>query len=260
MAPVPDGSPVAIAFERVSLRLPDGRALLSGLDFAIRQGETLVLLGRSGCGKSTTMRLINRLLEPTEGVVRVEGRSTMDWDPIALRRRIGYVLQEAGLFPHYTVEANVGLVPTLERWPAARIRERVHALLETVGLDPATYAGRYPHELSGGQRQRVGIARALAADAPIMLLDEPFSALDPITRRDIQLEFKALQARLGKTMVFVTHDVREAFLLADRIALLQDGKVVLLGEPAEFLASQEPEVKAFMAVLEDQPGVLGGAA
>lgn len=240
----------AIDFDHVSFRVSDGRTLLSGLGLQISSGETLVLLGRSGCGKTTTMRLINRLLDPSTGEVRIDGLPTTKWDPFKLRRRIGYVIQEAGLFPHYTIEANVALVPRLEKWSDERIKSRVKELLELVGLEYRVYATRYPHELSGGQRQRVGIARALAADPPIMLLDEPFSALDPITRRAIQLEFKSLQERLGKTMVFVTHDVREAFLLASRIGLLKDGQMAFLGRPEDFLKSEDPEAIAFVQCLE----------
>jgi osmoprotectant transport system ATP-binding protein len=241
----------AIEFQNVGFRLPSGRVLLSDLNLEIPDGETLVLLGRSGCGKTTTLKLINRLIEPTEGQVLVEGRATTEWDPIHLRRHIGYVIQEVGLFPHYTIEENIGVVPRLEGWEGDKIHARVRELLDLVGLDFERFAGRYPRELSGGQRQRVGVARALAADPPIMLLDEPFGALDPITRREIQQEFRSLQARLGKTMVFVTHDVREAFLLATRIALLKDGKVVLLGRPGDFLKSAEPEVRAFVSCLDD---------
>jgi osmoprotectant transport system ATP-binding protein len=243
--------PKAIEFQNAGFRLPGGRALLSDLNLEIPNGETVVLLGRSGCGKTTTLKLINRLIEPTEGHVLVEGAATTEWDPIRLRRHIGYVIQEVGLFPHYTIEENIGIVPRLEGWDRDKIHARVRALLDLVGLDFERFAGRYPRELSGGQRQRVGVARALAADPPIMLLDEPFGALDPITRREIQQEFRSLQSRLGKTMVFVTHDVREAFLLATRIALLKDGKIVLLGQPEDFLKSSEPEVRAFVSCLGD---------
>jgi osmoprotectant transport system ATP-binding protein len=217
----------------------------------IYQSETLVLLGRSGSGKTTTMKLINRLLDPTDGQIMVEGTATTQWDPIRLRRRIGYVIQEIGLFPHFTVEENVGLVPRLEGWDVPKVKQRVDALLLLVGLDPEQFANRYPQELSGGQRQRVGVARALAADPPIMLLDEPFGALDPITRREIQQEFQGLQRKLGKTVVFVTHDVREAFFLASRIGLLKDGKMLLLGSPADFLLSQDPEARSFTACLHE---------
>lgn len=249
--------PKAIEFHRVSFRLAHGRALLSALSLEVYQGETLVLLGRSGCGKTTTLKLINRLLDPTEGEVRVEERATTRWDPIRLRRRIGYVIQEIGLFPHFTVEENIGLVPSLEGWEVERIARKGRELLDLVGLDPEKFAARYPRELSGGQRQRVGVARALAADPPILLLDEPFGALDPITRREIQQEFRSLQRRLGKTMVFVTHDVREAFLLASRIALLKDGQIVLCGAPADFTKSHDPEVRAFVDCLHDPDPSVG---
>jgi osmoprotectant transport system ATP-binding protein len=242
---------MSIEFHHVSFRLPDGRALLSDLTLEVQRGETLVLLGRSGSGKTTTMKLINRLIDPTAGEVRVEGKSTLEWDPIRLRRRIGYVIQEIGLFPHLSVEENIGVVPRLEGWETDRIDARVRVLLSTVGLDPDRFAGRFPAELSGGQRQRVGVARALAADPPVMLLDEPFGALDPITRRDIQQEFKTLQERLQKTMVFVTHDVREALLLANRIGLVKDGKMALLGPPSELLQSADPEARAFAACVAD---------
>jgi osmoprotectant transport system ATP-binding protein len=236
---------IAIDFRQVSFNAPGGKTLLANLNLAVRRGETLVLLGRSGSGKTTTMRLINRLIDPSSGELRVEGKRSLDWDPIRLRRRIGYVIQEIGLFPHLTVEENIGVVPRLEGWSAAKIRERSHALLNLVGLDADRFAERMPRELSGGQRQRVGVARALAADPPLILLDEPFGALDPITRREIQREFKTLQRELGKTMVFVTHDIAEAFLLANRIALLKDGQVILLGPPEELLRSQHPEARAF---------------
>ena len=241
----------SIEFRQVSFGLPDGRRLLADLNLEVYKGETIVLLGRSGSGKTTTMKLINRLIDPTEGEVRVEGKSTVEWDPIRLRRRIGYVIQEIGLFPHLTVEENIGVVPRLEAWDAERIKLRARELLKTVGLDPDGFASRFPRELSGGQRQRVGVARALAADPPMILLDEPFGALDPITRREIQLEFRSLQEQLGKTMVFVTHDVREAFFLASRICLLKDGKTVLLGKPNAFLQSEDGEVRAFIGCLND---------
>ena len=236
---------VEIEFRRVSYRLADGKALLSDLNLEVLRGETLVLLGRSGSGKTTTMKLINRLLDPTTGEVRVEGRSTLEWDPIRLRRRIGYVIQEVGLFPHWNIEENIGVVPRLEGWDDEKIKGRARELLSLVGLDADRFASRFPRELSGGQRQRIGVARALAADPPIILLDEPFGALDPITRRDLQREFCGLQERLNKTMVFVTHDVREAFVLANRVCLLKDGRVVLLAPPAELLSSSDPEALAF---------------
>jgi len=227
-----------IEFRNVSYGLDSERVLLRELSLEVRRGETLVLLGRSGSGKTTTLKLVNRLLEPTAGEVRVEGRATTDWDAIRLRRRIGYVIQEVGLFPHFTVERNVGLVPAVEGWPADRIRARVRELLELVGLDPA-WGARTPRELSGGQRQRVGVARALAADPPILLLDEPFGALDPLTRADLQREFRALEQRLGKTVVFVTHDLREALALGSRIALLEAGRLEGVFTPAEFLSARQ---------------------
>jgi osmoprotectant transport system ATP-binding protein len=241
----------AIKFDHVSYRLADGKTLLSDLTLEVEEGETLVLLGRSGSGKTTTIKLINRLLDPTEGEIRVQGRPTLEWNAIQLRRRIGYVIQEIGLFPHFTVEENIAVVPRLEDWPPARIKNRVRELLQLVGLDPDGFADRMPHELSGGQRQRVGVARALAADPPLILLDEPFGALDPITRRDLQRQFRALQQRLKKTMVFVTHDVREAFMFASRIGLLKDGRMVLLGPPPALLSSEDSEARAFADCFHD---------
>ena len=240
----------AIEIRNVFYRLDSGRELITDLNLTVAPGETLVLLGRSGSGKTTSLKLINRLLEPTAGEILVEGRPQSEWDPIALRRAIGYVMQDAGLFPHWTVEENVSLVPRLEKWPAARIRERVREMLTLVGLDPREFANRRPHELSGGQRQRVGVARALAADQSILLMDEPFGAVDPVTRGDLQIEFRALAARLGKTIAFVTHDVREALLLATRIALLADGRLVGVYSPKEFLRADEPEARAFAASLD----------
>jgi osmoprotectant transport system ATP-binding protein len=241
----------AIEFHDVSFTLPDGKTLLSNLNLQVHEGETLVLLGRSGSGKTTTMKLINRLIDPTAGEVRVEQKPTTDWDPIRLRRRIGYVIQEIGLFPHLTVEENIGVVPRLEGWAPERVRERARTLLSLVGLDASRFAGRFPRELSGGQRQRIGVARALAADPPIILLDEPFGALDPITRREIQREFKSLQRELKKTMIFVTHDIAEAFVLGTRIALLKDGQLVLLDVPAALLRSAHPEARAFAECFYD---------
>lgn len=238
-----------IEFRNAGYRLPDGQPLLSNLSFTVRRGETLVLLGRSGAGKTTALRLINRLADPSEGEVLIEGRRTIDWDPIALRRHIGYVIQETGLFPHYTVEQNVSLVPRLERWPEPQIRARARELLALVGLDPGLFLERYPHELSGGQRQRVGVARALAADPPILLMDEPFGALDPLTRAEVRAEFQALQQRLGKTIVIVTHDTSEALLLGTRIALMEAGELKGLYSPREFLHSKEPVASAYAAQL-----------
>jgi len=220
------------------------------LDLAVTRGETLVLLGRSGSGKTTTLKLINALCRPSSGEVLVDGRATTAWEPHTLRRSIGYVIQEIGLFPHFSVERNVTLVPELQGWDPARRRARAEEMLALVGLDPAAFRTRRPADLSGGQRQRVGIARALAADPPLLLLDEPFGALDPLTRAELQREFAALVRRLGKTAVFVTHDVREAVRLGDRIALFADGRLVFLGTPAEFRASSHSEAQAFAAVLD----------
>lgn len=231
------------------------QVVISGISLAIHAGETLVLLGRSGSGKTTLLKLVNRLLQPQKGEVRVQGRATSEWDPIRLRRGIGYVIQEGGLFPHFTVAENIGLVPTLEKWEPSQIDKRVEELLTLVGLDPREFASRRPHELSGGQRQRVGVARALAADPPILLMDEPFGALDPVTRADLQREFGNLARRLGKTIVFVTHDLREALLLASRIVLLQAGRVVASAKPQEFLQIDHPEVRAFTSSLGAIPGV-----
>jgi osmoprotectant transport system ATP-binding protein len=224
----------------------NGRRLVEGVSFSVSAGETLVLLGRSGAGKTTMLRLVNRLLTPTGGAVRIGNQPATGVAATQLRRGIGYVIQEIGLFPHFTVAANVGLLPRLEQWPAERIERRVRELLVLVGLDPDTFAPRFPHELSGGQRQRVGVARALAVDPPLLLLDEPFGALDAITRLELQREFRALATRLGKAVVFVTHDVREGLLLATRIGLLDAGRLTFLGTPEEFRASTSPQVRQFM--------------
>lgn len=226
------------------------RYLVENLNLQVLQGEVLVLLGRSGSGKTTTMKLINNLLTPTSGKILVMGKATTQWNSIQLRRKIGYVIQEIGLFPHFTVEQNVGLVPKLEGWEGDRIQCRVRQLLELVNLDPQHFAKRYPSQLSGGQRQRVGVARALAADPPVLLMDEPFGALDPITRLELQREFYQLQQQLGKTVILVTHDIQEAFFLASRIGLMQDGKLVELASPKEFVKSQQPEARAFLDCLQ----------
>jgi len=234
-----------IAFRGVHYTLPSGQVLLRDINLTVQRGETLVLLGRSGAGKTTALKLINRLLEPTAGELQVDGRATLAWNPIELRRHIGYVIQETGLFPHYTVAENVALVPRLERKSAPHVRARVEELLALVGLDPARYLDRYPHELSGGQRQRVGVARALAADPPILLMDEPFGALDPLTRAEVREEFQAVQKRLGKTIVIVTHDTSEALLLGSRIALFEAGEIRGIYSPREFMASSEPVAAAY---------------
>jgi len=228
--------------------------ILHHLDLTVERGETLVLLGESGCGKTTTLKLVNRLLTPSTGEVRVEGKATSAWDPIELRRRIGYVIQEGGLFPHFTIAGNVGLVPTLSGWDRQRTSERVRELLTLVGLDPDRFADRYPRELSGGQRQRVGVARALAADPPLLLLDEPFGALDPLTRASLQREFADLTTRLRKTAILVTHDVREALILARRIGLMHKGRLVLLETPERFMASDNPQARAYIETLQVNGG------
>jgi osmoprotectant transport system ATP-binding protein len=238
MPPNPAAGPV-IEFRDVAYTLPRGQQLLSGLNLQVQRGETLVLLGRSGSGKTTTLKLVNRLLTPTAGEVRVNGVPTAESDVIRLRRGIGYVIQEVGLFPHFTVERNIGIVPRIEGWPAERIRQRVEELLQMVGLEPQM-ASRYPSQLSGGQRQRVGVARALAADPAILLMDEPFGALDAITRDQLQREFLSLQQRLNKTVVFVTHDLREALRLGSRIALMEAGRLVTVLPPEDFLRSTDP--------------------
>ncbi len=240
---------IAVEFRHVTFRR-NHRPLVANLNFSIFKGEALVLVGRSGSGKTTTMKLINRLFTPTQGEVLFNNIPTIQWNAIKLRRKIGYVIQETGLFPHFTVERNVGLVPSLENWKPNQIKSRVYEMLHLVGLEPENFAQRYPHELSGGQRQRVGVARALAADPPVLLMDEPFGALDPITRLELQREFKRLQQELGKTVVFVTHDIQEAFVLASRIGLMYGGELVVLGTPAEFMRSPHPEALAFLQCLK----------
>ena len=234
---------LAIEFRDVSYTLPSGEQLLSGLNLEVQRGQTLVLLGRSGSGKTTTLKLVNRLLSPSSGEVRVNG--VANGDIIRLRRSIGYVIQDVGLFPHFTVERNIGLVPTIEAWPKEQIRQRVQELLRMVGLE-AQMASRYPRQLSGGQRQRVGVARALAADPAILLMDEPFGALDPLTRDELQREFLVLQQKLNKTVVFVTHDLREALRLGSRIALMEAGKLVTVLPPQDFLRSDDPWAAAYV--------------
>lgn len=238
-----------IEFRDVSYSV-EGTQVLSGLSLQVERGETLVLLGRSGSGKTTTLKLVNRLLSPTAGEVRVRGVANAESDVIRLRRSIGYVIQDAGLFPHYTVERNVGLVPRIEAWPEDRIRTRVEELLRLVGLTPEM-AARFPHQLSGGQRQRVGVARALAADPEILLMDEPFGALDPLTRDELQSEFHSLQQRLHKTVVFVTHDLREALRLGSRIALMEAGRLVTVLAPQEFVRSSDPWAAAYVRAFGD---------
>src|SRR5580658_844966 len=241
----------AIEFDHASFHL-NGRALLRDLVLSVKRGETLVLLGRSGSGKTTTLKLINRLLLPTTGNVLVNGRSTAEWDPIQLRRGIGYVIQDGGLFPHFTVERNIALVPQIENWPQARVWARVRELLSLVGLSEEL-ASRGASRLSGGQRQRVGVARALADYPPILLLDEAIGALDPITRSEMQKEFHSLQQRMRKAVIFVTHDLREALMLADRIALMEEGRLIVDLPAAEFSRSQDPMVRAYVEAFSALP-------
>jgi len=252
MERTPANDPV-IEFRDVAYALPNGQPLLQGLNLEVQRGETLILLGRSGSGKTTTLKLVNRLLTPSGGEVRVNGVRTAESDVIRLRRSIGYVIQDVGLFPHFTVARNIGIVPRIEGWPAARIDLRVEELLRIVGLEPQL-AARYPHQLSGGQRQRVGVARALAADPAILLMDEPFGALDALTRDQLQREFLSLQQRLKKTVVFVTHDLREALRLGSRIALMEAGKLVTVLPPEDFLRSNDPLAAAYVQAFGDGPG------
>ena len=238
-----------VEFRGVSYRI-GAKEILSCLDLRVEAGERLVLLGRSGSGKTTALRMINGLIMPTEGQVLVEGKPTAEWDLVRLRRRIGYAIQEVGLFPHFTVGRNIGLVPRLEGSPPAAVEARVTELLAKLDLPPEQFAQRYPRQLSGGQRQRVGVARALAADPPVLLFDEPFGALDPVTRHEIQQQFLAIARGLGKTVVFVTHDAREAMALATRIALLRAGRLELLETPDGFRNAPGEEAQAFRASLE----------
>jgi osmoprotectant transport system ATP-binding protein len=236
----------AIEFRDVSLATREGRRILNGVSFAIEEGTVTAILGRSGSGKTTLLRTVNRMIVPTGGDVLVQGSSTASADLIPLRRGIGYVIQETGLFPHFTVERNVGLVLEAEGRARADRNARSHELLSAVGLEPETFTRRYPHQLSGGQRQRVGLARALAADPPILLMDEPFGALDPLTRAEMQEMLRALLGRMRKTVVLVTHDLDEALYLADRIVLLHEGRLVAHLVPGEFKRSAQPEVLAYI--------------
>jgi len=242
----------AIEFRSVCYQAPAGPRILDGISFSVARGETVVLLGRSGAGKTTALKLINRLLIPTAGSVAVAGRSTTEWDPIALRRSIGYVIQDSGLFPHYNVEQNIAVVPSLEHWPRQRTVSRVAELMELVGLDRRGLGSRYPHQLSGGQRQRVGVARALAADPEILLMDEPFGALDPITRSELQDEFLRLQQRLRKTVVMVTHDLREGLLLGSRLALFEAGRLAGVFSKDEFARSNDKTVQQYISPFRHQ--------
>ena len=248
--------PPVIDFAAVEYRTSGNRVLLSDLSFSVAREEILMLLGPSGSGKTTTLKLINALLTASRGTVSVDGRALRDWDVIQLRRHIGYAIQDVGLFPHYTVKQNVALVPRLEGWEAQRIEKRVREVLQTVGLPVAEFGERYPDQLSGGQRQRVGLARALAADPPILLMDEPFGAVDPLTRSELQREFKQLQQRLRKTVVFVTHDVSEALLLGDRIALMGSGRMHGIYTPHQFIAASDAAVKPYLDALRATQQIL----
>jgi osmoprotectant transport system ATP-binding protein len=246
-----------IEFTNVEYRIP-GRAfalVLDRISLKIHKGETIALLGRSGSGKTTMLKLINRLRTCSSGDLLVENQSVRDWDVIQLRRRIGYVIQEVGLFPHFTIEQNVCLVPGLENWPTERIKSRFAEVMQLVGLHAAQYAGKYPRELSGGQRQRIGVARALAADPAILLMDEPFGALDPVTRAELQREFLSLSRKVSKTTVLVTHDLREALLLATRVVLLDAGRIVAEAGPGDFLKLDQKVARAFIAASELVAGV-----
>jgi osmoprotectant transport system ATP-binding protein len=243
------GSTTVLEFRDVSYEI-DGRPILRNITFSVAEGETVVLLGRSGSGKTTLLKTVNRLIEPTSGSVVFQGKPVRDWDLIRLRRSIGYVIQDAGLFPHRTVEQNVGLVPALEKWQPEAVKERTSSLLNAMALPPSEYGRRFPRQLSGGQRQRVGIARALAADPPLLLLDEPFAALDPVTRFELQQQFLVLRQTLRKTALFVTHDVREALRMGTRIVLLNLGEMEAMVPAQEFPALRTPEALAFVATLK----------
>jgi osmoprotectant transport system ATP-binding protein len=239
-----------VEFRGVSYEIA-GKPILAEMSLQVSAGETLVLLGRSGSGKTTALKMINGMLFPTRGQVLVDSKPTTDWDPIKLRRRIGYVIQEVGLFPHFTVGENIGLVPKLEGWNPADIAKRVSLLLDKVGMPASEFRVRFPRQLSGGQRQRVGVARALAADPSLLLFDEPFGALDPVTRVELQQQFLALRRDFQKTSVFVTHDVREALLLGSNIALLAGGRMDTYAPPHEFRNASSPEARAFLACLDN---------
>jgi osmoprotectant transport system ATP-binding protein len=231
--------PPAIEFRDVSFTTPQGRALLDRISFAVEEGTSIALLGRSGSGKTTLLRTVNRMVEPTSGDVLVNGRSVRDLDLIELRRGIGYVIQETGLFPHLTVERNAAMVPEISGKPRHASRKHGHELLSAVGLDPATFAKRYPHQLSGGQRQRVGLARALAAQPPILLMDEPFGALDPLTRDALGRDYRRLHNKLGLTTVMITHDMLEALLLADRVVVMRAGRIIADDTPRALAAAND---------------------
>lgn len=248
---------VIVRFERVSVTRDTGVQALRDFSLTIAAGEVMAVVGRSGAGKTTAMKLVNRLIDPSEGTVFVEDRSTRDWDPIALRRRTGYVFQEVGLFPHMTVEENVGIGARLERWSEARAQSRVRELLDLVGLPPDHYARRLPHELSGGQRQRVGVARALFGEPPVLLMDEPFGALDPVTRAELRREFSRIQRVVGTTVMMVTHDLGEAFELGARVGVIDDGSLVACAPPAAIAAMTDPRVRALLDAWPARPPTTG---
>ncbi len=249
-----DGAPgPAIEFADVSFARPGGLRVLERFNLAVEPGDVLALVGRSGAGKSTLLKLVNRLLLPDAGIVRVEGRDTREWPPVRLRRRVGYVLQDVGLFPHMTVAANIGVVPRLEGWPADRIANRVKELIALIGLESAGVADRWPDELSGGQRQRVGVARALGVDPPVLLMDEPFGALDPLTRAELHVEFHRIQDRLRKTVIIVTHDMGEAFALANRIGVLDAGQLIAFDRPEAIARSSDARVRRLLDAVPSIP-------
>jgi osmoprotectant transport system ATP-binding protein len=243
----------AIEFRDVSFARPGRSCILDHFSLTVESGEVLALVGRSGAGKTTLLKLVNRLLLPDAGAIFVEGRDTREWEPIRLRRRVGYVMQDVGLFPHMTIADNVAVVPRLEAWPADRITTRTHELLDLVGLPAQQYATRWPDELSGGQRQRVGVARALAADPPVLLMDEPFGALDPLTRAELHAEFHRIQQHLRKTVIIVTHDMGEAFALGSRVGVLDEGRLIACDRPAIVAASSEPLVRQLLDALPVVP-------
>ena len=242
----------AVQFVDVSVSRGE-RGVLHGVSLSVAAGQTLALVGRSGSGKTTLLRLVNRLLDPDRGEVLVDGLSTRAWNAVELRRRTGYVIQDAGLFPHVTVAGNIATVPRLLEWPAARVEARVDELLTLVGLDPAVFRGRWPDELSGGQRQRAGLARARAADPPLLLMDEPFGALDPITKAELHVEFQRLQRTLNRAIILVTHDMAEACVLADQIAVLHEGELIACDTPARVIVSNDHRVTSLFGELRLKP-------
>jgi osmoprotectant transport system ATP-binding protein len=243
----------AIEFRGVSFTRPGRPRVLDDFSLTVDSGDVLALVGRSGAGKSTLLKLVNRLLLSDTGAVLMLEKDTREWEPIALRRSVGYVLQDVGLFPHMSVEDNVAVVPRLERWGVDRTAARVNELLELVGLPATEFSHRWPDELSGGQRQRVGVARALAVDPPVLLMDEPFGALDPLTRSELHQEFRRIQSRLRKTVIIVTHDMGEAFALADRVGVIDEGQLAAFDTPARVSASTDPRVRRLLDALPRVP-------